>query len=529
MWNFAQINRWLDQASLGALEDAYQGSVAIKAIEDTHFGGGPITPQVEQGKAVGDYFRTQLDRHLLGVRSSLLRFKMTSFLVNRQMVNPPIDSTDRLSAQDQNLPAIASEAKILEKLAFIESVVGKYRIFDDLIGSSPAPTVDRQPAITPEVVLETNSLDVAAEATHSLAEQSSDATPVLRNADPPNVIPAKATPAKFKPVRASTSKSNAIPASARLFGGASQIGKEFSSKYEREMIQELRIRRAQNWAAIRWLAVLLMVPILVQIATKHLILDPILGSYSDRNPTKIELSKGIQDKFLHEFSEYKEALEVKALLVKSLAEEEKKRQEEKPTEQVKPEGETALAKAVYGTTPVEQMLDTLSLQPGSYMGLLTAAAEAPEVEAALEQKALEEKALELWREARDEQLDGLKNVLADGAGLLAFVAMVYFGRQRLISIKGFSNRAFLSLNDPTKVFLFILITDMFVGFHSVEGWEVILGGILEHFGLPESKVFINSFIATIPVIIDSCVKFWIFSYLTRFSPSASAIYERMNT
>ncbi|MBF2076210.1 MAG: hypothetical protein IGS50_20945 [Synechococcales cyanobacterium C42_A2020_086] len=25
------------------------------------------------------------------------------------------------------------------------------------------------------------------------------------------------------------------------------------------------------------------------------------------------------------------------------------------------------------------------------------------------------------------------------------------------------------------------------------------------------------------------IKFWIFNYLTRFSPSSSAIYERMNT
>ncbi|MCU0527315.1 MAG: hypothetical protein MUF72_21115 [Elainella sp. Prado103] len=75
----------------------------------------------------------------------------------------------------------------------------------------------------------------------------------------------------------------------------------------------------------------------------------------------------------------------------------------------------------------------------------------------------------------------------------------------------------------------ILITDMFVGFHSTEGWEVILEGFLHHFGLPESKALINGFIATILVVIDSCIKFWIFSYLTRYSPSASTIYARMNT
>ncbi|WP_448599110.1 hypothetical protein [Thermoleptolyngbya sp.] len=31
-----------------------------------------------------------------------------------------------------------------------------------------------------------------------------------------------------------------------------------------------------------------------------------------------------------------------------------------------------------------------------------------------------------------------------------------------------------------------------------------------HFGLPESKVLINGFIATVPAFIDACTKFWIF-------------------
>jgi hypothetical protein len=70
---------------------------------------------------------------------------------------------------------------------------------------------------------------------------------------------------------------------------------------------------------------------------------------------------------------------------------------------------------------------------------------------------------------------------------------------------------------------------MFVGFHSAEGWEVLLESVARHFGVPESRAAINTFIATVPVVLDSCIKFWIFSYLTRYSPSASAIYERMNT
>jgi hypothetical protein len=41
--------------------------------------------------------------------------------------------------------------------------------------------------------------------------------------------------------------------------------------------------------------------------------ESILGSYSDRDPSSVELSREIQDEFINEFKEYKEALEVKVL------------------------------------------------------------------------------------------------------------------------------------------------------------------------------------------------------------------------
>ena len=69
---------------------------------------------------------------------------------------------------------------------------------------------------------------------------------------------------------------------------------------------------------------------------------------------------------------------------------------------------------------------------------------------------------------------------------------------------------------------------MFVGFHSAHGWEVILGGILHHFGLPENQSLIFLFIATVPVILDAIFKYWIFRYLSRMSPSAAATYRNMN-
>ncbi len=90
------------------------------------------------------------------------------------------------------------------------------------------------------------------------------------------------------------------------------------------------------------------------------------------------------------------------------------------------------------------------------------------------------------------------------------------------------NRAPIA-KELSKVFLFNLLYRHVCWFPLPRRLGCHFGGMLQHFGLPESKVFINSFIATVPVFVDSCIKFWIFNYLMRYSPSASAIYERMNT
>lgn len=246
-----------------------------------------------------------------------------------------------------------------------------------------------------------------------------------------------------------------------------QIGREIYAD-EQQVLQDLRLRRLETRQAFRWAIILVLIPLTIHLFTKFAILNPVLGSYGDQHPTQIELSEEIRRHFLDEMTEAKGELEIRQLLGDVITEEEK-------------------------------------------------------------QKVLHEKAEELWRESRNEAVNGLKNVIADGTALLAFIGIVFLNRSKLTTIRSATNRAFLNLRDPVKVFLFILVTDMFVGFHSAEGWEVILSGLASHLGLPESKTAIYGFIATVPVIIDSIIKFWIFSYLTRYSPSASAIYERMNT
>jgi len=433
--NFSRfnLNRWLNQRQIQLLESAYQSAEEIKALEDKYFQGNPINYRPESQKTVVDFVKSLRDRHLFNIRFNLAQFKINSFLLPQGLIY-----------EETSQSVGISEAEIIEKLNFIDSVVKKYRDNgeDILIESLANP-----PNINSSTLMGLTSEEVKQEQNESASALTLD----------PAMIAAQSNLS-----RQSQAKS--------WFNWGFFGGQKLTQNYEQQVVQKLRIRRIQDQIAMRWLMILFLIPLLVQVTVKTIIFDPLLGNYSNKNPTKIELNAEIKQEFLREYSAFKESLEIKQLL---------------------------------GVMP-----------------------KLSEVE---KEEQLSEKAIEIWQQSRNRALNGWKNILSDGVALLTFVGLVYFNRSKITLVRRFSNQTFLNLSDPLKVFLFILITDMFVGFHSAEGWEVLLAGVLAHFGLPESPVAINAFIATVPVIIDSCIKFWIFSYLTRYSPAASAIYERMNT
>lgn len=427
-----QVLHWFSQRREKALNAAYEGALTIRKLEEELFAGQKIGESTDKSKTVIDYACSLRDRQLLKIRFNLTQFKANSFLFESQGVAPDPPDAATPPTLEPTAEATAEETQrqlILDKLELIESVIAKYRGEGNLATlfavderlmpaqeeTAPRPARDR-------------TLDRPALAMDS-DRQRDKLLPRLRS---PN--------------------------------------KESTAEYEQQIIDTLRLQRKQAQIAIRWLAVLLIIPLSMQVLTKNLIFEPLLGTYSNRNPTEVQLNEEIQDEFARDYLFAKEKLEVATLL-------------------------------------------------GYY----------DDMDDERQQAYLQEAAFDLWREAREEELNGLKNLLADFVAFLSVIALLLIGRRQVALIRTVSSRTFINLRDPVKVFLFILVTDIFVGFHSAEGWEVILLAMFQHFGVPENQFFINGFIATVPVIIDACIKFWIFNFLTRYSPATSAIYERMNT
>lgn len=128
----------------------------------------------------------------------------------------------------------------------------------------------------------------------------------------------------------------------------------------------------------------------------------------------------------------------------------------------------------------------------------------------------------------NESVDAIKNIFSDIVSIIVILLILTITKKQISILKSFFNQVIYGLSDTAKAFLIILFTDIFVGFHSPHGWEVIIEAILRHLGLPESRDFIFVFIATFPVVLDTIFKYWIFRYLNKLAPSAVATYHSMN-
>ncbi|KAL1210481.1 Chloroplast envelope membrane protein [Cardamine amara subsp. amara] len=137
------------------------------------------------------------------------------------------------------------------------------------------------------------------------------------------------------------------------------------------------------------------------------------------------------------------------------------------------------------------------------------------------------KALELRDEWRLENRKAFANIWSDMVFGISLFVLLYANQGRVALLKFTGNKIINNISDTGKAFLIILITDIFLGYHSESGWETLLEIIMEHYGLEVEQSTITIFICLVPVIMDACVKLWLFKFLPRLSPRVSNIFQEM--
>ncbi|WCJ34656.1 CemA-like proton extrusion protein-related [Euphorbia peplus] len=140
---------------------------------------------------------------------------------------------------------------------------------------------------------------------------------------------------------------------------------------------------------------------------------------------------------------------------------------------------------------------------------------------------LRHKALELRDEWRLENRRAFANIWADMVFGISLFILLYFNQNKVALLKFTGYKIINNISDTGKAFLIILITDIFLGYHSESGWQTLLEIIVDHYGFDVDESVITIFVCLVPVIIDACVKLWLFKFLPRLSPKVSNIFQEM--
>lgn len=248
-----------------------------------------------------------------------------------------------------------------------------------------------------------------------------------------------------------------------------RITDDLNPKAEEKFVRNFRISRNRTRGAFRFLVTLIIVPILTQQLAKQFLVMPIVNHTRGEHPAKIFLNSEMEEKALEELKSFERELKFEKLLHK-----------------------------------------------------------APELTSEVLEEKVKDKAIEISRQYITASNNAISNVFADLVSLIAFAIIVATNRREIATLKAFMDEIVYGISDSAKAFIIILSTDIFVGFHSPDGWEVLLESLAQHLGIPATRSAIFLFIATFPVILNTVFKYWIFRYLSRLSPSALATLKEMD-
>ncbi|PSB40763.1 proton extrusion protein PcxA [Cyanosarcina cf. burmensis CCALA 770] len=248
-----------------------------------------------------------------------------------------------------------------------------------------------------------------------------------------------------------------------------KIKNELDPNAEAEVVKSFRRSQKKTVVAIRLLALLILIPLITQQVSKLYLVQPIVDRVRNEAVTPVFLNSEMKEEALKELQTFEEELKLERLM---------------------------------GAAPA-----------------LTSEA--------IEEK-VKDKATEISQEFRHRSNNAVSNVFADIIAVLSFALVLVWRRKDIMMLKSFMDNIVTGLSDSAKAFSIILITDIFVGFHSPHGWEVLLEGLSSHLGIAANRGLIFLFIATVPVILATIFKYWVFRSLSRMSPSTVATLKEMN-
>ena len=297
-------------------------------------------------------------------------------------------------------------------------------------------------------------------------------------------------------------------------------------------IQEFRVSRSQVLVSLQCLLTLIIIPLFINFCAKTFFLTPFIEYRWNTYKTDIFLNTYQQEQALAEMRNFEEVLYFDLLTHSKEREVLEKRDSKSQSDKISlmsqiidTTNQTALQPGINETrlNQGSSLDDTTSIFLHNSRPIAVNLSE-PTSEFSV---TIQKKLIDLAQAANKQSIAALTNLFADFLTLLSLLVLFVLLKPQIIILKSFLIETFYSLNDTTKSFMLIFSTDLLVGFHSPRGWEIVLDVLLSRFGLPHDENIILLFVATFPVLLDSVIKYWIFRYLNKISPSTVATYHAM--
>ena len=452
---FRAARQWFLKTPERALNQAYEAALTIKSIEDKYFQGKRISPTAgEFGEVTRTYVTSELKRCLNEIKKRLAEFNTsrTVFRSTDQRVTE-VQISDNPPEDWYTVGVIDKPAEVLKKLRFIDEVLARYQP-SRVKSESALATTPLQPQ-----PLELNAKTSDRPRPNRTPKLDPVAATQRNGNRPSDDLPPK--------IEALSDRTSFLPRS--ILRTVDRLKQELDPQAEEEVVQSFRMSRAKTTGALKFILLLIIIPLLTQQVSKNFLVGPVVDYVRVQQEAGVFLNLEMEEEALHELQRFEERLRFEVLIGK--------------------------------------------VQPMSELEIETT---------------VRDKATEVEEEYRRRSADAIKNVFSDIFASLGFAAVLLNSRREIAILKSFIDEIVYGLSDSAKAFVIILFTDTFVGYHSPHGWEVLLEGLSRHFGLAANRDFIFLFIATFPVILDTVFKYWIFRYLNRISPSAVATYKNMN-
>ena len=138
-----------------------------------------------------------------------------------------------------------------------------------------------------------------------------------------------------------------------------------------------------------------------------------------------------------------------------------------------------------------------------------------------------EKTKQIYIEYNEESVHMITNLISDMLSLLSLLYLLLVLDLELTVTKSFLFEMFFGLDDSRKSLIILLVTDLLVGYHSSNLWEVFFAFLFEHYGFNENHTAVYLLVATLPVLLDVLFKYLIFRHLNRTSPATVATYQAL--